>query len=155
MTMMIEIDGMRQKPVLLADDNENDVMLMKTAFESAGISEPLVVVRDGQDAVAYLSAEGGYANREVFPWPSLLILDLNMPRMNGFDVLRWLKDRNQNGGLNVVVMSSSHEESDVQQALGLGADDYRVKPNDFHDLVVLVKHLAEYWLKPHLTGSSH
>lgn len=152
---MIETVEMRQKAVLLADDNENDVMLMKTAFESAGISEPLIIVRDGQDAISYLGGEGGYANRQVFPWPSLLILDLNMPRKNGFDVLRWLKSCDELPGLSVVVMSSSREESDVQNALRLGADDYHVKPNDFQALVVLVKHLTEYWLNPHLAGSDH
>lgn len=151
---MIETVEMRQKAVLLADDNENDVMLMKTAFESAGISEPLIIVR-GQDAISYLGGEGGYANRQVFPWPSLLILDLNMPRKNGFDVLRWLKSCDELPGLSVVVMSSSREESDVQNALRLGADDYHVKPNDFQALVVLVKHLTEYWLNPHLAGSDH
>ena len=145
---------MPQNAVLLADDNKNDVLLMKNAFEAAAISEMLIVVRDGRDAISYLSGQGGYANREIFPRPSLLILDLNMPRMNGFDVLRWLQESGQRKGLSVVILSSSHDESDVRRALALGADGYHVKPCGFHDLVVLAKRLNESWLKPHPSVSS-
>lgn len=130
-------------PVLLADDDENDLLLIQRAFARAGIPNPLRVVRDGQEAIWYLNGEGNYADRKKSPWPGLLLLDLKMPRMDGFDVLQWLQEPQHRKGLRVVVLSSSNEKSDVERAMELGADAYRVKTPSFDDLVWLQEELRE------------
>jgi CheY-like chemotaxis protein len=138
--------------VLLADDDGNDVMLMRQAFERAGISNPVMVVCDGQEAICYLNGEGDYADRMKFPWPGLLVSDLKMPRMDGFDVLKWLQEPHRRKGLPVVVLSSSNTESDVAKALALGASAYRVKAPDFYELIRLAEELRESWLEPAYAG---
>src|SRR5258706_9347997 len=82
-------------PILVAEDEETDAMLLRWAFEKAGVPNPLVVARDGQEAVDYLEGKGDYADRVRHPLPCLLVLDLKMPRMSGFDVLVWVSDRPQ------------------------------------------------------------
>jgi CheY-like chemotaxis protein len=136
-----------QSVILLAEDDENDVFLLRRALEKAGVANELVVARDGQEALDYLggSIEGGGARRR--PLPSLLLLDLKMPRLNGFDVLAWLATRPDLSGLPVVVLTSSAHEADMAEAHRLGADDYRVKPSDFPNLVKLVKELHARWLE--------
>jgi len=129
------------KTVLLAEDDENDAFLLMYAFKLAEVSNPLIVVRNGQEAIWYLNAEGPYSDREKFPWPCVLLLDLKMPLMNGFDVLEWLKDPQHRKGLPVIVLSSSDEESDVQRAMALGANAYRVKSCDFNKLALVVEEL--------------
>jgi CheY-like chemotaxis protein len=133
-------------PVLLAEDDECDVMLMQRAFQAAGMSNPLKVVRNGQEAIWYLEAKGRYADRREYPWPGLLLLDLKMPLMNGWDVLRWLQEPGNRKGLPVVVFSGSNNDTDAARALDLGADAYRVKPFEFGGLVQLVEQLRACWL---------
>src|SRR2546427_12037942 len=114
-----------EAPILLAEDDGNDVFLMRCAFEEAGLSNPLLVVRNGEEAISYLSGQGAFADRSKCPWPGLLLLDLKMPLMDGFDVLKWLRRRRQSlPPLLVVVHTASKHESDFQRALELGADAY-------------------------------
>ncbi len=123
-------------PILLAEDDGNDVFLVRRAFQKAGLANPLIVVRNGQEAIWYLNAEGPYADRGECPWPGLLLLDLKMPLLDGFDVLKWLRRRRQSlPPLLVVVHTSSKHENDFQRALELGADAYWLKPHDFNELV--------------------
>ncbi len=127
-------------PILLAEDDENDVFLLQHAFESAGVSSPLMVVRNGQEAIWYLAGERIYADRTAYPWPHLLLLDLKMPLMDGFDVLTWVQKRRPKN-LLVVVLSSSRHEADIRRALDLGAHAYWVKPHDFNQLIASVREL--------------
>jgi CheY-like chemotaxis protein len=133
-------------PILLAEDDENEVFLMRRAISEAGIPNPLFVVRNGQEVVDYLAGEGQYSDREKHPLPGLMLLDLKMPWMDGFDVLAWLRKRPHFDGLPVVVMTSSKLQSDIDKSRELGVYDYRVKPNEFQDLVRLLDDVRKCWL---------
>jgi CheY-like chemotaxis protein len=135
-------------PVLLAEDDESDVLLMKRAFKVARLSNPLKVVSNGEEAISYLDAKGSYADRQQWPWPGLLLLDLKMPRKDGWDVLQWLQEPAHRRKLPVVVLSSSNIESDIKRATLLGANAYRVKPLGFNGLVRLAEELRDSWLRP-------
>ncbi len=137
---------MEPAAILLAEDDENDVFLVRRALEKAGVAAELVVARDGQEAVDYLSSDGSGVGPARQRLPGLLLLDLKMPRLDGFDVLTWLSTRPELGDMPVVVLSSSSHESDMAEARRLGADDYKVKPADFPSLVKLVKELHARWL---------
>jgi CheY-like chemotaxis protein len=132
--------------ILLAEDDENDIFLMGRAFDRAGIPNPLFVVRNGQEALDYLAGTGDYAQRDKFPLPGLLLLDLKMPWMDGFDVLNWLRTQPQFDSLPVVVLTSSKLQSDVDKSRQLGVYDYRVKPHGFEDLVRLLDDVRKCWL---------
>ena len=132
--------------ILLAEDSADDALLMRLAFQKTDLSNPLAIVRDGQDAIDYLRGDGPYADRQMHPFPGLLLLDLKMPRMNGFDVLAWLRRHPELDGLSVVVVSTSALESDIQKAMDLGAHEYRVKPTGFDALVAMLQELHARWL---------
>jgi len=133
-------------PILLAEDDENDIYLMGRAFERAGIPNPLHIVRNGKEAVDYLSGAAHYSNRAKFPLPGLLLLDLKMPWMDGFDVLKWLRGNPQFNTLPVVVLTSSKIQKDVDESRQLGVYDYRVKPHGCEDLVKLMDDVRRCWL---------
>jgi CheY-like chemotaxis protein len=133
-------------PILLAEDDQNDVVLMRRAFERVGIPNPLLVVSNGQEAVDYLAGKDDYANREKYPLPGLMLLDLKMPWMDGFDVLAWLRSQPQFNELPVVVMTSSKLQADVDKSRELGVYDYRVKPHNYDDLVRLIDDVRRCWL---------
>jgi CheY-like chemotaxis protein len=133
-------------PILLAEDDENDVVLMRHAFERARVPNPIIVVQDGQEAVDYLAGQGRFAQRERFPLPGLMLLDLKMPWMDGFDVLVWLRRHPSFDTLPVVVLTSSKLQSDIDRSRMLGAYDYRVKPHDFENLVRLLDDVRTCWL---------
>jgi CheY-like chemotaxis protein len=132
--------------ILVAEDDENDIFLMSRAFTRAAIPNPLFVVHNGQEAVDYLSGKGDFSKRDKFPLPGLMLLDLKMPWMDGFDVLKWLRAHPQFDNLPVVVLTSSKLQSDVDQSRQLGVYDYRVKPHGFDDLVRLLDDVRKCWL---------
>src|SRR5436190_6916229 len=132
-------------PVLVAEDDPNDVFLLRRAFQKAGVSNPLVVFRNGQEAIDYLSNEIRSSGLEN-GGPALFFLDLKMPLMDGFDVLTWLHARPSAKKMPVVVLTSSNQEKDIAQAKQLGADDYRVKPQQFEDLIQIVQEVRDRWL---------
>jgi CheY-like chemotaxis protein len=132
--------------VLLAEDDPDDVLLTQIAFEKARLANPLMVARDGEEAIAYLKGEGRYADREQFPIPILLLLDLKMPKLNGFQVLKWLQTQPQLAGLHVAIMTSSDHDPDMARAYELGAGSYLIKPPDAEALLALVQRLHAYWL---------
>ena len=146
----------REYVVLLADDDPNDVFLLQRAFQKTNIANPLQVVHDGEEAMAYLSGQAQYADRQRHPLPVLLLLDLKMPRKSGFEVLRWLRQQSVLKRLPVVVLTSSNQNPDINKAFDLGANSYIVKPGGFDSLVEMVKNLNLYWLilneKPQLKG---
>ena len=133
-------------PILLAEDDENDVFLMGRAFDRAGIPNPLFVVHNGQEAIDYMAGKGNYAQRDKYPMPGLLLLDLKMPWMDGFDVLAWLRGQPQFNTLPVVVLTSSKLQADIDRSRDLGVYDYRVKPHTFEDLVRLLDDVRKCWL---------
>jgi CheY-like chemotaxis protein len=138
----------KTKPVLYADDDENDVFLMERAFEKLGIANPLRIVSDGKRAVAYLAGEPPYASREENPLPCLVLLDLSMPGRHGLEVLQWIRAQTKLAGLPVIALTSSNQESDIHRAYLLGANGYAIKPGDPDDLIRIVKGIQQFWLTP-------
>ena len=135
-----------QAVILLADDSEDDVLLIRRAFKKGEIHNPLHVVRDGDEAIAYLSGEGKYGNRAEYPLPDLLLLDLKMPRTDGFEVLRWIRQQPGLQALRVVVLTSSADLRDVNEAYQLGANSFLAKPMEFENFVETSMFLKHYWL---------
>lgn len=133
--------------ILLAEDEEDHVLLIRRAFAQANIPNPLHVVWNGQEAIAYLKGEGKYANREEYPLPDLFLLDLKMPRVNGFEVLQWLRSQPGLAPLRVLVLTSSDAIRDVNEAYKLGANSFLVKPIDFQDFTQLSRLINDFWLK--------
>ena len=119
-----------QATILLAEDDQNDVFFMQRAFSQARLLNPLKVVRDGEETIHYLQGEGVYADRVQYPFPVLLLLDLRMPRRNGFEVLEWLRQQPGLKRLTVVVLTSSKEGPDINRSYDLGANSYLIKPPD-------------------------
>ena len=138
----------KQFSILLAEDEESDVFLLRQAMKKAGLPHRLVVAQDGQEAVDYLNGEAPYTNRTQYPLPDLLLLDLKMPRLSGFDVLVWLRERPDLKTLPAVVLTSSADEADRKRARELGAADYQVKPSDFPGLVKTLQEIQARWLGP-------
>jgi CheY-like chemotaxis protein len=132
--------------ILLAEDREDDVVLIQRAFRQAYVTNPLHVVRDGEEAISYLSGEGKYRNREEFPLPDLVLLDLKMPRVDGFEVLQWVRQQPNLAALRVVVLTSSEDLHDVNRAYKLGANSFMVKPLEFEDVLHMSQFLTKYWL---------
>ena len=132
--------------VLLVEDDPDDVLLTQIAFERARLANPLGVVRDGEEAIAYLSGAKQYADRNKFPLPILLLLDLKMPRVNGFQVLEWLAKHPELHSIPVAIMTSSENDPDIKRAFELGAHSYLAKPPDAMALLNLVKRLHAYWM---------
>ena len=119
---------------------------MQRAFRKANLTHPLHVARDGQEAIEYLSHQGKFADAKQYPAPTLMLLDLKMPRKNGFETLEWLRQQPVLKRTVAVVLSSSNERADINRAYDLGANSYLVKPGNFAALVNLVTTLATYWL---------
>jgi CheY-like chemotaxis protein len=136
----------RTGSILLAEDDPNDVALTQLAFEQARFSNPLHVVANGEEAIAYLAGEGSYADRQRYPIPVLVLLDLKLPRKSGFEVLAWLRGVPNVRRLPVVVLTSSQQSPDINRAYDAGANSYLVKPVAFDNLVGLVRTLGLYWI---------
>ena len=136
------------KRVLIAEDDPSDVFFLQRAFSAAALpTTSLHFVKDGQEAIDYLEGEKAYSNRDAFPLPDLILLDLKMPRLNGFDVLDWLRKQPQLKRLLVTVLTSSDQPQDINRAYDLGANSYLLKPHSTEHLSDLVKHLQKYWLE--------
>lgn len=136
--------GPQKAMILIAEDDENDVFLIKRAFSQAQFDNPLQVVQNGEEAIAYLKGDPPFQDREKYPTPALLLLDLKMPRKDGFDVLTWVREHPEFNSLSIVVLTSSQESRDVNRAYALGASSYLVKPANFISLVDMMNRLKEY-----------
>jgi CheY-like chemotaxis protein len=138
---------MNEHPViLLAEDNEDHVFIFRRAIHQAGITTPLHVVGDGEQVIKYLQATGRYRNRSEYPLPDLLLLDLKMPRKDGFEVLKWIREQPSLSTLRVVVLTTSDRIQDVNEAYRLGANSFLVKPLEFAELRNMLTALHEYWV---------
>jgi CheY-like chemotaxis protein len=132
--------------ILVVEDREDDILLIRKAFEKTGVANPVHFVRSGDEAVAYLSGEWKYINRVEYPLPVLVLLDLKLPGMDGFEVLTWIRRQEELRALPVVVLTSSTALSDVNRAYRLGANSFFVKELEFQDSVDLSRLLQNYWL---------
>ena len=132
--------------ILLVEDDPNDVFLIQRAFSKANLANPIQVMKDGEAAVQYLSGQEPYADRDRYPLPILMLLDLKLPRRSGLEVLEWLKQQPKLKRLPVVVLTSSREHIDLNRAYDLGANSYLVKPVAFDSLLNMVQTLNQYWL---------
>ncbi len=143
----------RNLTILIVEDDENDMMLLKMALAKEGIKNPLQVVRDGYEAIEYLRAEGQYKDRAKFPFPSVIFTDLKMPRMSGFEVLAWLRNHPECSVIPVIILSASNQDADVKRAYQMGANAYLVKPSQISGLQEMVKTAFDFWAlceKPHV-----
>jgi CheY-like chemotaxis protein len=135
-----------QAVILLVEDQEDDVLLIKRAFAKANIANPMQVVGNGEEAIWYLKGEGKYANRAEYPLPDLMLLDLQMPIKNGFEVLKWIRQQPCLAALRVLVLTSSDSLRDVNLAYKLGANSFLVKPIEFENCRQLGSLIRDYWL---------
>jgi two-component system response regulator len=137
---------MMHKEILLVEDNPDDVELTRIAFEQANVANLLRVVPDGAAALDYLFARGKHAERDATALPSLVLLDLNLPRLDGREVLQAIRANEATRNLPVVVLTTSAEPFDIDASYGLGANSYNRKPVDFDQFVWAVKQVGLYWL---------
>jgi CheY-like chemotaxis protein len=134
-----------QHTILQVEDDPNDVFFLQHAFELADVRSRVLVAHDGEEAIAYLSGAGAFKDRVRYPFPTLILLDLKLPRRSGLDVLRWLREESGLPPVAVVVFSSSGDERDVDEAYRLGANSYVSKPLTVDDRTRFVKVIHEYW----------
>jgi CheY-like chemotaxis protein len=137
----------KSSTILLVDDDPDDVLMVRTAVQRTLVGIPLSVVTNGHEAIAYLSEEGLYANRSEYPFPTLVLLDLKMPGMNGFEVLHWIREQPRLKRLPVIVLSGSSHDADLRRAYEEGANSYVTKPTDFNDLLAAIQSLGDFWFR--------
>lgn len=137
---------MTDKSILLVEDNPDDVELTRIAFAEAKIANPLAVVGDGAEALDYLFARGRYADRSADDLPAIVLLDLNLPKIDGREVLQTIRAHDRTRSLPVVVLTTSAEPFDVEASYALGVNSYIQKPVDFERFVWAVKQVGLYWL---------
>lgn len=140
--------------ILVAEDDPNDILLLQRAMAKNGLAASVEFVRDGQEAIDYLQALK-FSDHSVDPsLPTLLLLDLKMPRLSGFEVLEWLRQQPRFEKMLIAVFSSSDHPADRSRACALGAHSYLVKPTDPGEFVGVVRELQEYWLRVNSPESS-
>jgi len=135
-----------KKTILLAEDNPDDVLLTERAFKKSNILNELIIVRDGVEALNYLFAEGKYKERDSSIMPELILLDLKMPKLDGLQVLKRIREDERTKQLPVVILTTSKEEKDIVNSYCLGANSYITKPVDFDQFIEAVNQLGLYWL---------
>src|SRR5262245_37537331 len=131
--------------ILLVDDDENDVLIMRMALQKVGLTDSIGVAKDGREALDYLSGTGEFADRHEYPLPYLILMDLKLPRVMGLDVLKWLRERPEFDSTIVLVLSSSPMPDDIQDAYRLRANAYLVKPSGLDKLQVMVQAIKDFW----------
>jgi CheY-like chemotaxis protein len=130
--------------ILLVDDSEDNLFLMQAAFKMAKCDHPLQEAHNGEEAIAYLKGEGPYADRDKFPLPTVMLLDLNMPKKNGFDVLTWVRAQPGLKRLSIIVLTASARNDDVARAFDLGATSFLVKPISLDTLAAMLRCLCDW-----------
>jgi CheY-like chemotaxis protein len=132
--------------VLLVEDSIDDALLMKRALDKADITRSVHIARDGKEAMEYLTGAGQFSDRQAYPLPQLILLDLQLPEMHGLKVLEWIRSQPQFRSTIVVVLSSSRQTGDVQLAYKLGVNSYLLKPSSLDALYQTVGAIGLYWL---------
>jgi CheY-like chemotaxis protein len=135
-----------QPVVLVAEDREDDLFMLRRSFEQVGFETPVQYVRDGEQAIAYLVGKDRFANREEYPSPSVLLLDLKMPRKNGFEVLQWIQTQPHLAELRTIVLTTSEDVFEVNRAYKLGAASFLTKPLNFTEFKDTIVAVHNYWL---------
>lgn len=135
------------KAILLVEDNEDDVFLMKRALKSAEVKNALYVAADGQQAIDYLSGTGVYNDRQTYSMPAIIFLDLKLPFKSGHEVLAWIRQQSFLKDIVVIVLTSSNQPIDLNRCYALGANSYLVKPPTAEQLLNMVKAFKWYWLE--------
>ena len=133
------------KTILQVEDDPNDVFLFQHAMKNAGVANPVQVARDGQQAIDYLRGTGKFANRDKYPFPSLVLLDLKLPYVMGLDVLKWIRQES-NPALTVLMLTASGEDADILTAYRLGANGFLTKPSEAKKLQEMVRAIRDFWL---------
>lgn len=131
--------------ILVVEDDDSDFFLLERAFRKNNIQNPIVRVKDGLDGLHYLQGTGDFTDRDKYPFPDVIILDLKTPRMSGMELLAWIRDHPDCRVIPTVIMSSSQQDVDVSRAYELGANTYFVKPTTFEDLIQLTNTIQDYW----------
>jgi len=144
-----------QALILIVDDSDDDCMLVQRAFIKAKVLNPLLMVRSGEEAIAYLSGTGKYANRAEYPLPGLILLDIKMKGLDGLDVLRWTRSQPGLQGLRIVMLTSSDDMRDVNEAYRFGANSFLVKPVDSERFIEIAQALSGYWLWTDMAPDAH
>jgi CheY-like chemotaxis protein len=137
--------GLIENRILLVEDDSNDILFVQRAFSKVNLSSSIRIVKDGDAAVDYLSGTGSYADREQYPLPALILLDLKLPRRSGIEILAWIRQQPGIRRIPVVVLTSSRENIDMERAYDLGVNSYLVKPVKFEDLAKMIEALEAYW----------
>ena len=132
--------------ILIVDDSRDDRFLLKRSLGRAGVLNPICEVGTGAEAIAYLDGSGVYADRSRFPFPGILLLDLDMPDVDGFRVLQWIRDKFSEGRFLVVVLSRLDEIKSINRAYSLGASSFLTKPGNETDLDGLIRCFRDYWI---------
>lgn len=138
---------MPNEEILLVEDNPDDEELTLRALRKSGITEPVIVARDGPEALAYLFGAGAWVKRNPLQTPRVVLLDLKLPKLSGLDVLRAVRGDSRTRLVPVVVLTSSIEEHDLSEAYSLGANSYVRKPVEFDEFLEVIKALGKYWLR--------
>jgi len=136
----------RSLSILLIEDDPNDVLLVQRAFQRTRSGIPLFVMPNGFEAVKYLGGEPPYNDRQVYPFPDFVLLDLGMPKMSGLEVLAWIRAQPNLKRLPVIILTSSGHEADAKKAYEAGANSFVVKPSSFDELVEAIRSLTDFWL---------
>ena len=144
---------MNSTTILLVEDNEDDAFFMNRALRDAGITNPVRLVEDGQQAIDYLGGAGEYADRKDNPLPMVVFLDLKLPFKSGHEVLEWIRKQPEFAKLIVIVLTSSNEPVDLNRAYKTGANSYVVKPATPVQLTSLAKSFELWWLKQNTVGT--
>lgn len=132
-------------PILIAEDDENDIVILEHALRQVGFANPVHVCRDGAEVLAYFCGQGPFADRAKFPFPRILITDLKMPKVDGMQILKWLHEHPECNVIPRIVLTASRLASDIQQAYKLGANSYLVKPVNYERLTEMLKLTFDYW----------
>ncbi len=141
-------------PILHVEDREEDVFLLHYIFKQVGISNPIQVVGDGQEAIDYIAGKGKFADREAYPFPGVVLLDLKLPQKIGLEVLEWIRGNPSLRCLIVIVLTSSIYDQDVQRSYDLGANAFLVKPSGTDELKSMCQALKDFWLTHNQPPSS-
>lgn len=140
---------MAQGCILHIDDDENERFLLEHCADTADLRAPVVSLPSGQDAIEYLKGINGYSDRNRFPLPCLILLDLKMPGLDGFDVIRWIREQPELQTLPVIMLSSSNFPGDIEKGMKLGLNAFVSKPSNLDNFVELMKSIDAFWLHYH------
>lgn len=136
---------MRVPTILIVEDDRNDALFLQMALKNVGVTNPVHVAADGQEALDYLAGKGAYSNRERFPIPYLIFLDLKLPQMPGLEVLKWVREKAEFNATVILVLTSSSDPRDIDAAYQLGSNAYLVKPSGLNGLTALANSVKDFW----------